>query len=350
MGVTVVTGRTSRVAIAAGVVFLGLGFVSAARGDTVELTDGNKLTGHVGNIAGGKMKFSSDSLGEITLDLGKVKSFSTEAPARVQVKRQAPIEGKITAGDATKIDVEGHGEIPLASVKQVNPPPQKWTGSVVVNGNLARGNTHSEGVGATGNATLRRDNEWNNDRVNFQGAYNYSRQRDPATGDVSTSADNWFALGKYDLFFGNGEKTYGYVNLRYDHDRIAELEYRLTPGAGVGYQWVERPDFNFNTEAGVSYVYEQYSNDGATDRVALRLAYHVDKQVNDRVSVFHNLEWLPAFNDPSDYNLNADLGARAKLVENIFAELKVQYQRDSTPAPGAQKDDVRFLLGVGWTF
>jgi len=34
----------------------------------------------------------------------------------------------------------------------------------------------------------------------------------------------------------------------------------------------------------------------------------------------------------------------------MFSELKVQYQRDSTPAPGAEKNDIRFLLGLGWTF
>src|SRR5205814_8576703 len=121
-------------------------------------------------------------------------------------------------------------------------------------------------------------------------------------------------------------------------------------GVGVGYQWFETPTFNLNTEAGVSYVYEDYSTDGAEDRVALRLAYHVDKALNDNVKVFHNLEWLPAIDNPANYNLNADVGIRANLTKTMFSELKVQYVRDSTPAPGAEKDDVRFLLGVGWTF
>ena len=35
-------------------------------------------------------------------------------------------------------------------------------------------------------------------------------------------------------------------------DRIAHLDLRVTPGVGAGYQWIERPDFNFSTEAGLS--------------------------------------------------------------------------------------------------
>jgi hypothetical protein len=34
----------------------------------------------------------------------------------------------------------------------------------------------------------------------------------------------------------------------------------------------------------------------------------------------------------------------------MFSEFRVIYQQDSTPAPGAEKNDVRLLLGVGWTF
>ena len=49
-------------------------------------------------------------------------------------------------------------------------------------------------------------------------------------------------------------------------------------------------------------------------------------------------------------HLNADAGIKAKLSQRWFSEFKVQWQRDSTPAPDAVKDDLKFLLGVGYTF
>jgi len=51
-----------------------------------------------------------------------------------------------------------------------------------------------------------------------------------------------------------------------------------------------------------------------------------------------------------DYNLNADAGLRATIDEGLFAEAKIELRYDSTPAPGAKKQDVRYLFGVGWTF
>jgi hypothetical protein len=38
------------------------------------------------------------------------------------------------------------------------------------------------------------------------------------------------------------------------------------------------------------------------------------------------------------------------MTAKMFSEFKFQWQRDSTPAPGALENDTRFLLGVGWAF
>jgi putative salt-induced outer membrane protein YdiY len=316
-----------------------------ARADEVIFNNGDRLTGTIKKVDGGKLTIKTDVAGEVSVDLKDVKTFSTAETLRVRTTDNATTRATIatteTAGQVKVADKT----TPITDIKRIS-GKQAWTGSVVANGSLQRGNTHETGLGVAADATLRRDDEFHDDRFLLRGAYNFGKET--VNGTQSTSADNWFAQAKYDKFFN--EKWYGYALMRYDHDRLADLNYRLAPGIGVGYQWVESANFNFSTEAGVSYVYEDYSNDGTDDRVALRLAYHVDKKLNDHVSVFHNLEWLPAFDDPSDYNLNADAGVRAKMTDKLFSEFKIQFERDSTPAPGAEENDLRFLLGVGYTF
>src|SRR4030095_3884259 len=112
-----------------------------------------------------------------------------------------------------------------------------------------------------------------------------SRQKASDRGKTTT-ADNWFAAGKYDHFFS--EKFYGFGALRVEHDTIADLDIRVTPSAGVGYQWIEPPDLNSNTEAGLAWVYEDYATGGSDDHFAARLAYHFDKKFNDKVAFLHN--------------------------------------------------------------
>jgi hypothetical protein len=85
------------------------------------------------------MKFTSPVLGEITIDMANVKTFSTDEPATIQPKGASPISEKVKAGDAQQIETASGTTIPVANIKRFNPPPQKWTGAIVVNGTLQRG-------------------------------------------------------------------------------------------------------------------------------------------------------------------------------------------------------------------
>jgi putative salt-induced outer membrane protein YdiY len=231
-------------------------------------------------------------------------------------------------------------------VKIVNPPQAQWTGSIIANGVINRGNTNNETGGISAIATLRRETDLIDDRTQLGADYNFGN-----TGrgnNATTTTDNGDVHGEYDRYFS--DQLYGLGIVGLNHDRIAHLQYRLTPGLGIGYQPYEGPTFNLRGEAGVSYLYEDYQPGGVDSKVALRLAYHVDKQLNERVSVFNDVEWLPAFQDPADYVLSADAGIHADFTKRLFGEFKIVYRRNDDPPAGTLKDDLEFLAGVGWKF
>src|SRR5687767_11531560 len=94
-------GRSHRpsVALAAALVVVPmLRWACPASADEVILTNGDKLTGTVGQVAGGQMKFTSPVLGELTIELKNVQTYTTESPAKIRVKRGPTITAPITAG------------------------------------------------------------------------------------------------------------------------------------------------------------------------------------------------------------------------------------------------------------
>jgi putative salt-induced outer membrane protein YdiY len=321
--------------------------VSIAGADTIVFKNGDKLTGKIQTMDGGKITIATAVAGTVTVDIKDIVTFSTDGPVDIRTADGKKLNQAIAAGDDGRVKV-GAEVVPLSGIGKINPPAEKWSGSVVVNGSIARGNTNTDDLGVAINAALRRNNDADNDRFTVGGGYNFGSQKDPDTGDKVTATDNWFALGKYDKYWS--PKFYGYAMTRVEHDRIADLNYRLLPGVGVGYQFIEKPDMNLAGEAGVTYVYEDYTSGDSEDSVALRLAYHFDKKLSDTVTFFHNLAYLPAFEDPGDYNLLTDAGVRAKLTKDFFAEFRAEWKRDSTPAPDTLKNDLRYILGVGWQF
>jgi len=316
------------------------------RADQVVLKNGDVITGTVGQITSDAMTFTSPVLGALTIKLSDIRSYKTDKAATVRLKSGQTFSSPIRQGDATQIVTADNRTTPLLVVKSINPPAQAWTGAVVVNGAINRGNTNTATAGVSANAVLRRDDVIHNDRFSLSGDYNYGDTG--RGGDKTTTTDNADAAGEYNVFFD--PKLYAYAELGYNHDRIAQLNERLTPGVGVGYQWIERPTLNFTTEAGANYVYEDFQGGGVDQKEDFRLSYHVDAKLNAKVSVFNDAEYLAAFTDPSDYLLSADVGIRADLLKNFFAQFKVVYKRNDRPASGALKDDLAFLLGVGWLF
>jgi putative salt-induced outer membrane protein YdiY len=219
-------------------------------------------------------------------------------------------------GTVQVVPVEGGAPKALAlkDVTELNPPPVKWTGSIVVNALVTRGNSESENLGASANAVRRTEI----DRLTLGAGYYYGRQRDNNTGVSSTSINNWFVLGKYDFFLTR--KFYLYAAARVERDIIAELDLRVTAGGGVGYQWFETPTLNLNTEAGLAWIYENFSDpQPSEDHLAARLAYHVDWTPHKMLKLFHNLEYLPRVTEPFvDYNLNLDAGLRATVIQKFL--------------------------------
>ena len=314
-----------------------------ASADEVRFKNGDRLTGTITSAEGGKLKITTKVAGDVTVDLKDVDTFTTDTPAAIHLKDRTVLRGAVEAGEAGTVRAGG-GQVALSDVESINPNRDRWTGSLVVGGLLTRGNSDTTSLNVSAEATRRTLD----DRLSGSAAYIFSRERDPDGGGDTTTADNWSLAGKYDYFFT--KKFYGFAALRAEHDRIADLDLRLTPSLGAGYQWVESPGFNFNTEAGLAWVYEEYDGADSDDHVAARLAYHVDKKFGEPVSVRHNLEYLPSLEDGADFNVLADAAVRTALTKNMFAELKVEWKYDATPAPDAAKNDQRFLLGVGWSF
>jgi putative salt-induced outer membrane protein YdiY len=322
-----------------------------ASADTVVLKNGDTLNGKIGQITAGGLKFTSDAFGEVTIPLDKMTSYKIDTPAVVQFKSAPPVTASVASSQPSQVKLNDE-PVPFETLKIINPPPQSWNGAILANFALARGNTNKFTVGVDANAALRRDDYLRSDRTTLLAQYNFGQSGGgPGSTDGDnkvTDTDNFTIFAKYDRFWT--EKLYGYVSNKLEHDRIADLYFRETPSVGLGYQWIETPTTNFFTEAGVGYVFENYDSGGNNDYVSVRLAYHLEHTFNDRVSGFHNLEYLPAFEDPGDYNLNTDIGLKIKLTDNFLAQLKFEYKRDSTPAEDALKNDLLYLVGLGWTF
>ena len=323
---------------------------AAVSADEVVFRNGEKLVGKIESVIEGKLKVTSETAGEVTVDFATVRTFSTDRPVVLHFRDGTVTRQKVSAADDERITAEGTELVPahtfaVADIIAVNPPvkvPPQWKGNVTAGYTITRGNSETD----TANIDVDVSRRGEKDRITVKGAYLYGRQEDPSTGDDKITQDKWFASTKYDYFLYG--KTYVFGAGRLERNKIADLDNRLSVGAGAGYQWLESDAMNLSTEAGLGWLYENYDEeDSSQSDVIAQLSYHIDRQLNEHVTALHDLSYYPALEDLSSYFLTTQVELRASITKTMFASFKVVMDYDSTPARNAEKTDLTYIFGLG---
>ena len=325
-------------------------FAQTVIADEIVFTNGDRLTGKINHAKDGKLVFTSDLAGKVTVELSKIQTFSTDEAITVYLKDGNVLVQKIVSSTAGKFAVEGTETVKaqdfeVAAISSINPPKPKWTGNVSAAVTSTHGNTKTELISASANLTKRTEK----DRTKISADYARGEQEDPDTGEMKKTEDWWRTKGKYDYFFS--KKFYGYLDGRYETDKIAELDRRVIVGGGGGYQWIESENINFSIEAGLASLYEKYENQtDSTSELSAQLGYNFDKTLAKNLKFIHDLTYYPSLDKFSDYYLTTTGELRAHFTERMFANFKAILNYDATPAIGAGSTDTKYILGLGYSF
>jgi len=321
--------------------------------DEIVFKNGDKLTGKIEQLTEGKMVFKSDVAGTVTIELSKIRTFSSTEPVEVHLSDGTVFRRRIVQSQSERFAIAGDAalsaqEFALGSVASINPPAKpaaKWSGSISAGLTSTHGNTSTDTTNASVNLTKRTEK----DRTLLTADYAKGRQENPDTGEKITTEDWWRTRAKYDYFFS--KKFYGYLDGRYEKDRIAELDRRVILGGGVGYQWVESEEMNFSTEVGLATLYEKFNNQtDSQSNLSAQLGYHFDRKLPAGLKFINDLTYYPSTENLSDYYLTTTAELRAPFSERMFTNFKVIFDYDATPAEGKGSTDTKYILGVGMNF
>jgi putative salt-induced outer membrane protein YdiY len=334
-----------------------LAIAGSAFADEVVFTNGDRLAGKVVRLAEGKLVLQTEFLGEVSFAADSVRTFSTEAPIEVHLADGTVLHAPAAAGEPGSIQMREAGApvpraVRFAEISAINPPKPgvKWSGSVSAGVTVTRGNSDTESA-TVGAEVVRRAEK---DRCTAKGDYLATRQdekddNDPTTEEGRETTQRVLRGSlQYDYFIS--KHLYGYAAVEGGEDRLADLRLRVIGTTGAGVQWIETDDLKLSTEGGFGWLSEYYEDGSEQGSLSARAAYEAEKSFNELVRAFHTFEGYHGFDDPHDFLVHAEGGLRSSLTKSMFGEFKVVFDWDSTPAPDAERTDVRYIFALGWKF
>lgn len=322
--------------------FMGSEYLSA---DIVYFDNGDRLSGDIASLIDNKLTLENTPVGKIEIDTNKIKTFSTDEPIDIYFLDGESEKSMIEQSEEGRVAVKNKEsdeikQVVISDIFRIGPIDDTvvWSGNVRSGLNGSNGNSDTLNF----NAGLNLQRKSPRDRTTLNGEYIFQQS------DGETDENKWFADLKYDYFIT--DDLYSFSLFRIEQDDASDLDLRTILSAGLGHQWIERKDLKFATEAGVSWLYEDFSTGMSDNKISARLAYLYENDLWEKVKFFNNLEFFPKISDPSDFFLTTTAGLRTNVSKRIFTEAKVIFEHDSTPAENTGKNNVNYLFSLGMNF
>ena len=318
-----------------GVLFAALALAAApccVLADEVVLKNGDRLSGKVLHLAGGKLGFATAYAKRIELDWSEVAHLGTDAPVAV-----------VRRGEKEAASVRLTPDARLEDIVFINPKPHEsglgtsYSGRAALAASYVRGNAESERFYGDAELTARAH------------AYRYTvsgkaeRRADPLAGSNLA----WLGAANYDRFVG--EKRFLYVRGSLEHDRAKDIDRRSALGGGYGAQLVESERASVSLRGGLDYVAVQRSRAADERYPALGWALKAEaKPWGARLQAFHEHEGFWNLEDTAQLFLRSKTGLRMPLVERLSATAQLNVDWERRPAPGRKAADTTLLLGIDY--
>jgi putative salt-induced outer membrane protein YdiY len=318
---------------------------ASVQGGEVVLKNGDRLTGRLVKLEEGKLALATDYAGDLQLEWAQVTCLSTDREHEFRLSDDTIVRGKAHCIEQGVIEVrqsgaEGFRRLALSDLAAVNPPPKtRYKGNLTAGGSASSGNTDARSLYGSGRLEVRSVKQ----RVPVSAKGNYTESEDTVT------ARNASGSAKYDYFLT--EKLFAYAQTLLEQDRLQDLDLRSTVGGGFGYQFFDTSRIGLYAEAGASYVKEDYEEAENRSYASGRWSVGFNWQIlPDRLTFFHLHEGYVSLEDAEDFYIRSEQGIQLPLIDHFFCNIQVDYDYKHRPAPGKEKGDLRYMLGLGYSF
>jgi len=211
---------------------------------------------------------------------------------------------------------------------------------------IASGNTSTQAFSASidmANATTR-------DKITLGAGINYGSSK--VNGNSSTTANRWAGAGQYD--YNLSARIYVFGKLGLEGDEVADLSWRSTLAAGLGYKLIESQAMTLSVFGGAGYSTDKYDvNQTIGDKTAKRfsrasllLGEESSYQLSATTTFKQRLEIYPGLSGDKAVlaKFNASLAVAMSNTLSLTAGLTNSY--NSKPPLGNKKSDVGLFMGV----
>jgi len=319
--------------------------------DTVTLKNGDRLSGQVDSLSGGRLLLDTDYAGRLLVRVKAIESVTADGEFQVRMRRGERLVGSLQAeqGAQRLLPADG-GSLPLA-LDQVQSASRAsragdalaslargWSTRSDLSVSVSSGNSETEAVNLLVQSSLALKRTVHDatlliGREEADGV-RVREQLDLDYGYKRFLNDKWFALG----------------NAEYYRDELKGIDLRVTLGGGIGYQVWQDSFGALSVGTGATVVFDEIGTKSAQNP-AWRWELDYNRFIwSKRLELFHRHSLLVIPDRGRGEVIEASTGLRLALNERLDTHFRIDHRIDTAPTEGAKKTDTAYNLALGPKF
>lgn len=276
---------------------------------------------------------------EIYLKNGDRVSGDINSETEESIIIETELIGTITINRAFVDNIVRSGEIEETPFE---PEEDKlWQSEIAVGYSKTSGNTQSNQFSLRSKANRKTDD----DEFTLRGDVYYSSTK------KKMDSQKWYGMGRYAFSFVENRKWYNFYKLELDHDRFANIDYRIIPSIGIGYWFSDEPDWKAMTEVGLGLEHTEF-RDGTqdSDEVVLIPRAFFEKKLFGDLLVSQDLTLYPSLGDIGKLRLHSESRLINPINDKLSLSLSLIGDYNSNPPQDTKKNDIQIISALTYSF
>ncbi|MBU1332751.1 MAG: DUF481 domain-containing protein [Gammaproteobacteria bacterium] len=313
----------------------------SAQAATVWLSNGDRLSGDIIALDGGKLALKTRYAGQVLIDWKDIDTLSSEAPLLIRRDGlDSEYSQQLAAAGTGMVRVVGDDTqtVPLASITRLVPPrplfkDRVWQGNLDAKVDIKREQDSTEEWKLKGDTRLEHG-RWR---------HLLSGESERESKDGKQTEDTWRLEYDLDRFFTR--HWFWRAGVEQHNDRLAVITQQRLAGTGPGYRFWDDELGRFDLIGQLNRVYFT-SDQGDLAFNTLSLQWDYKRLLSGTRLELYSLGEIQVPHIPQiDYVLDSEYGVRYRL--NNWVRLSLLYELDQLRGLGQVASTQHYLLGVG---
>jgi putative salt-induced outer membrane protein YdiY len=321
----------------------------AAKTDAVLLVNGNTITGEIKSLDFGVLRYSTDSMGTVSIDWEDIVSITTRQTLQVEITDGTRYFGTLDSADdrfaikvqtmVGEVDLHTSQIVRMVAIDAEESFWERLDGSFALGFDSEKSSDvttlrttadvsyrtrrYLVGLQATVNNTTQAEDETRN-RTNIRG--NYQRFR----------GNRWFTD-----WFGGWER----------HDELG-IQSRVSGGGALGRFLVQTNRNQLSLTGGLNITSTDFTGDDpSTETVEGRIQVrYLHRNLDPEANITFTTNIFPLLEDLSQYRAESELIFRREFVEDLFFDITLSHSYTTKPPTDANKTDYTFTTSIGYSW